>query len=73
MSRTLLEILENIRKRVRKVSPDMPEEDFNALTARMATVEHKYDQAPERLSTFPPDVERRERDRRKSSDGPARE
>jgi hypothetical protein len=35
-------ILEDIRQRLRPAVPEMPEPEFNDLTARMAEVEMKY-------------------------------
>lgn len=60
MTLTLVEILEKIRNRVRSVCQHLPDEEFNALTLKMAQLEFKYEQQPERLSSFPPDVARRE-------------
>jgi hypothetical protein len=56
MKATLLELLDEIRKRIRPVCPNMPEAEFNDLTLRMAEVEYKYDRDPARLSIFPADV-----------------
>jgi hypothetical protein len=37
-------LLDDIRARVRSACPEMPEFEFNALTARMAEIEMKYRQ-----------------------------
>jgi hypothetical protein len=61
MTRTLLEILEKVRERVRPVCPNMPEDEFNVLTAKMAELEYKYDQRLAVTSTVPPEVARGDR------------
>jgi hypothetical protein len=42
MSETLSLLVERIRERIRPVCPNMPDAEFEALTQRMADIEHKY-------------------------------
>lgn len=46
------ELLTSIRERIRPVCSEMPQEEFDALTARMAEIEWKYAHRP--LSILPP-------------------
>lgn len=47
------ELLARIRERVRPVCSEMPEDEFDALTARMAEIEWKYTRGAS-LAHLPP-------------------